>query len=253
MNKLMGLKGVRSALLAATMICAAATPAMAEDGSLLSGLEVSGNAGLYSDYRFRGISFSDEKLAAQGGIDLAHSSGFYVGGWASSLAGWGSFGGSNVELDLYGGFGGEFAGGSYDIGLLWYMYPGTTGTDYAEIYASVSGALGPVEGTLGAAYAPDQSSIGSADNLYVYGDLGYGIPNTPVSLTAHLGYSDGSLAPTGSYLDWSVGADIAIGEKLTLGVAYVDTDLKNIESLTLLDPTKNIADGTVVVSLGVSF
>ena len=32
------------------------------------------NLGLYSDYRFRGISQTDKKPALQGGFDVAHSS-----------------------------------------------------------------------------------------------------------------------------------------------------------------------------------
>ena len=42
------------------------------------------NVGLYSEYMFRGVSLSDGP-ALQGGIDLGHSSGFYVGTWWSNL------------------------------------------------------------------------------------------------------------------------------------------------------------------------
>ena len=33
------------------------------------------------------------------------------------------------------------------------------------------------------------------DNLYVYGELSAGIPSTPVSISGHLGYTDGALSP----------------------------------------------------------
>ena len=39
-----------------------------------------GNAGLFSDYRFRGFTQTDYKPAFQGGFDFAHKSGFY---WAT--------------------------------------------------------------------------------------------------------------------------------------------------------------------------
>lgn len=65
---------------------------------------VSGSVAIASDYRFRGVSQSDEQLAVQGGITLSHESGFYIGTWASNLAGWGTFGGANMELDLIGGY-----------------------------------------------------------------------------------------------------------------------------------------------------
>lgn len=67
-------------------------------------LTVTGGATLASQYRFRGISLSDEKAAIQGTINVNHDSGFYAGLWASSLDGFGELGGSNVELDLYGGY-----------------------------------------------------------------------------------------------------------------------------------------------------
>lgn len=43
-------------------------------------------------------------MAMQGGITIAHRSGVYGGVWASSLAGWGTFEGANMALDLIGGY-----------------------------------------------------------------------------------------------------------------------------------------------------
>src|SRR5690606_11355542 len=68
-------------------------------------------------------------------------------------------------------------------------------TDYFEPLASISTTLGPVGATLGAAYAWEQDSLGGEDNLYVYTDWSLGVPNTPVTFNAHLGYTDGVLAP----------------------------------------------------------
>lgn len=218
-----------------------------------SDFEITGSAGVYSQYRFRGISLSDEDVAFQGSIGVAHSSGFYVGTWGSNLAGFGTFGGSNVEIDIYGGYAGEAGGIGYDVSVLWYTYPGTNDTDYVEFIGKLSKEVGPVGATVGVGFVPDQSSVGSESNLYLFGDLASGIPNTPVTLKAHLGYSDGdgSLSPGGNYLEWSLGADIAI-DKLTLGVSYVDTDIGSATAFGL-DPARNIADSAVVVSLGVSF
>ncbi|MEN8675919.1 MAG: TorF family putative porin, partial [Alteriqipengyuania sp.] len=69
------------AVLSATLL---ASPALAQDEyeEEADAIEISGNVSLVSDYRFRGVSFSDEDIAIQGGIDLAHESGFYVGTWA---------------------------------------------------------------------------------------------------------------------------------------------------------------------------
>lgn len=231
------------ALIAASLL---STPAFAQEAEEESGpIDISANVALTTDYRFRGVSFSDEDIAIQGGFDISHESGFYIGTWASSLEDSQLYG--NAELDIYGGWSGEVASGiSVDAGLLYYIYPNGDDTagdsDYFEPYASVSAGLGPVEATVGAAYAWDQSSLGG-DNIYVYGDLGTGIPDTPISLAAHLGYSDGSLDyGSGGYLDWSLGASVSY-DILELGVAYVDTDLPDLPG----------QDAAVVFTIGASF
>ena len=93
-----------------------------------------GNVGLYSQYVFRGISQTNEKPAVQGGFDLGHKSGFYVGTWASNdqldlrwlpghLAA--ASASSSMEWDFYGGYKGSLpADFGYDLGVLYYWYPG---------------------------------------------------------------------------------------------------------------------------------
>ncbi len=238
-------------ILSSLSLACLSAPAFAQDeDESTSSITVSGNAAITSDYRFRGVSFSDGDIAVQGGIDVAHDSGFYIGTWASSIEDSATFG--HTELDLYGGWSGEVASGiNIDVGLLYYVYPNGDGgiagpSDYFEPYASISGTLGPVEAKLGVAYAPDQAAIGSADNLYVYSDLSSGIPSTPITLNAHLGYTDGSLstATDGDNFDWSLGADWAITSNLTASVTYVGVGGVKVNDFT---------DDTVVFTLGVSF
>jgi len=250
-------------------------------------ITVSGSATLTSDYRFRGVSQTDEGMAIQGGFTVSHESGFYVGTWGSNLSGWGTFGGANMELDIYAGFAFPVGEGTLDTGVTWFMYPsGADTTDFAELYAKLSGDVGPLGLTAGVAYAPSQEALGKAfltgaaaaagipddagdkeDNLYLFGDAVYGIPDTPVSLKAHLGYSDGnaglgpngtSIAPTGTYFDWLIGADVTPIEGLTLSVAYVDTDITDAESAYLLPNFSKldggrIAGATVVFSVTAAF
>lgn len=206
-----------------------------------SGFEFSGNFALVSDYRFRGVSFSDGDPALQGGIDLAHSSGFYVGTWASTISGGGPYG--ELEVDIYAGWSGDVSDGlTVDVGLLYYVYPTENElanllgveTDYFEPYASISTTLGPVGATLGVAYAWDQDSLGGDDNLYLYTDFEAGIPGTAITLTAHLGYTDGvfATAASGDSFDWGLGASYAITDSLSFGVNYVDTEGPAIEDFT---------------------
>ena len=79
------------------------TAALAQD-ERSSDFTISGSAALVSDYRFRGVSQTDKDPAVQAGVTVSHKSGLYAGFWGSNLAGWGTFGGPNLELDLVGGF-----------------------------------------------------------------------------------------------------------------------------------------------------
>ena len=263
--------------------------AQAQDSAPPPALTVSGSATIASDYRFRGVSQSDQQMAIQGGITVAHESGFYIGTWASNLAGWGTFGGANMELDLIGGFKTKLTDNvTVDAGLTWYMYPGgASKTDFAEPYVKLSGAAGPATLTAGVAYAPKQQALGrwyrtgadaadgiytrpgaSGDNTYVWGDGALAIAGTPLTAKAHLGHSWGqnglgpnatAVSPTGSYTDWSLGAD-ATWRNLTLNVSYVDTDISDREAAYLRpsfskgqDGTGNIAGSAVVASLTAAF
>jgi uncharacterized protein (TIGR02001 family) len=84
------------------------------------------HAGVFSDYRYRGISQTRLKPALQGGLDYASPSAFHVGVWASSIK-WiqDSGGNANVELDLYGGYKGEIVKDALNVdpGLLQYGHP----------------------------------------------------------------------------------------------------------------------------------
>lgn len=266
---------MKKTMMIAISALAVATPAMAQEDDTSGPISVSGTAALVSDYRFRGVSQTNKEAAVQAGFTVSHESGFYAGAWGSNLAGWGTFGGANMELDLYGGFTAPIGGATVDVGLTWYMYPGGADmTDFAEPYIKLSGTVGPASLLAGVAYAPKQEALGNyllpvptkEDNLYIWGDASVGIPDTPLKLKAHLGYSDGnpglgpngtSIAPTGKYLDWMLGADLAVGP-LTLGVSYVDTDISDAEALALpgFASTKNgsvISGETVVFSLSASF
>ncbi|MEZ5710450.1 MAG: TorF family putative porin [Blastomonas sp.] len=235
------------AALAFILASASAVPAMAQDEEE-SEISVSANVALTTDYRFRGIGLSGGDIAVQGGVDVGHSSGFYIGTWASSLEGKiNPYGGT--ELDIYGGWSGDVGGVTLDIGGLYYIYPnGVKGLDldYFELYGSISGDMGPVSAELGVAYAPDQDSLGSTDNFYIYTDLGVGIPDTPISVSGHLGYTDGFLTLTGNGKAWdySIGADYAITDNLSFGVAYVGVEGPSIDGLS---------DDTVVATLSASF
>ena len=80
---------MRKTILAAALGAAAAVPGLASaQAAAQSPHTVTGNVAIVSDYRFRGISQTFADPAIQGGIDYAHSSGFYLGNWNTGLFTW---------------------------------------------------------------------------------------------------------------------------------------------------------------------
>lgn len=239
-------------LVAASLVagCAvAATPAFAD-----SPVSVSASASIVSEYRFRGVGLSNGDPTLQGSITVSHSSGFYVSAWGSSIdpniptAGIGS-----TEIDVYGGWSGNVTSAlKVDAGVYYYAYPnsGPGKFDIIELYGSVSGDLGPASAKIGVNYAPKQSSLASGgfkrDNTYVYGELGIAIPNTPVSLLGHLGYTSGQLTFTNDRkaLDWLVSASFAVSPHVSVSAAYVGVQ----HDVTISNVTKDAVVGTLSVS-----
>ncbi len=236
-----------------------ASPAYAgEDMAGLSPLTISGNAALVSDYRFRGISQTGGDPALQGSLAIAHESGVYAGAWASTVD-FGKFGAAadsaygNVELDLYAGWAGDLAPGlKADAGLLYYAYPdGNSGNpEFFEPYVSLSTTLGLAQFRWGLNYAWKQPALGGSDNVYTHANLDVGIPTTPLTASAHIGYSDGALAPgiqaggrdrTG--LDYSLGLSASM-MGVSLGLSYVGVQGPSV---------KGITDDTVIATLSFGF
>lgn len=148
------MKKLKASLLLSSLVLSGAALAQAKPPA--SPWTVTGNASLNSDYRFRGFTQTNYGPAFQGGIDIAHSSGFYVGNWNSNVKDL-LLNGASLEMDFYGGYKGEALGLGYDIGAIYYLYPKsgkdtaattglTTKVDNKEIYFGLS--YGPVSGKL---------------------------------------------------------------------------------------------------------
>lgn len=250
------LTSVRS-LVAATLLAGtalAATPALADETDPPSDITVTGNVALVTDYRFRGLSLSGGDVAVQGSIQVNHSSGLYIGTWASSLEqdALDIYGSS--EVDIYAGWTGSIASGlTADVGLLYYVYPSGSFGDgnVIEPYASLTAAIGPASAKFGVNYAWKQDSLGGDDNLYLYSDWTLAVPGTPISLTSHVGYTDGALSPrllTGGIAkggwDYSLSASATLYKGLSIGVSYVTVQGTTIDGFS---------NDTVVGTLKYSF
>ena len=225
---LTSIRGVLTAtLLAGTVL--AATPALADETDAPSAITITGSAAIVSQYRFRGISQSDNKPAVQASITATHESGFYLSTWGSSTSG--STANTPVayagtEIDVYGGYAKQFGAIKVDVGAYGYIYPGISTSNYYEVYGSVAGTLGPVTAKAGINYAPDQ--VNYNDNVYIYGELSGGIPGTPISLHSHVGYTDGAFRYAKNYVDYSVGASVT-WKHLTLDASLVGTNISRAD------------------------
>jgi uncharacterized protein (TIGR02001 family) len=209
---------------------------------------LTGNVGLFSDYRFRGISQTWRQPALQGGFDYAHSSGAYAGVWASNVSGNSYNNGAGLEVDLYGGF--KFALSqdlTLDLGALAYLYPGAklnsapgvpTNEKYTnvDLYAGLSAGafsaklslaatdyFGLNGTTAGYAYfnglpARGGSKGSSYLDLNYRFDLGDGL-----ALDAHLGRLSVRHYGALSYTDVKLGLVQSVGG-FNLGAALVATD-----------------------------
>jgi uncharacterized protein (TIGR02001 family) len=222
------------------------TPAFAQDATAATDpkptIDASFNLGIVSDYRFRGVSLSNDKLAVQPSVTITHKSGAYVALWGSNIA---DNGGDNIELDTSLGYAHDIGALSLDAGVIGYFYPGASGYNYGEGYASLGTKVGPGTVKVSAAYAPKQDNIGGADNVYVgvSGTLPLGA--VPLSLNASFGIEDGAFGGLNGRAkhDWSFGADFDI-EGFTAGIKYIDTARTGNNTL---------ANGNIVFSLSRSF
>ena len=200
-----------------------------------------GNVGLFSQYVFRGVSQTNEKPAIQGGFDLGHKSGLYVGTWASNIS-WLSDANPNVsasmEWDMYGGYKGTLPYDlGYDVGLLYYYYPGTypgngyTKPDTLEGYVGLSWKFL----SLKYSYSLGNKTFGFADSRgsdYIDLTGNYDIIDKvndvigKITLTGHVGHQRFKNSNDFSYTDWKVGASTEVFG-VTAGVFYTDTNAKD--------------------------
>lgn len=183
-------------------------------GVLLSGpilaAEITANAGLVSEYLFRGVPQTDGKAAAQGGLDATWDSGLYIGTWASSVRSADSLDGTDfidgtngMEIDLYGGWGGESGDFSYALGATYYTYTDKFDDDYYE--ANLSG---------GWKWLTLDVAIGKYDN--------FDGPSQDYTFTSLTGEYNGFYATVGNFSQDFDGAYLEVGYGNTLSIAGED-------------------------------
>jgi uncharacterized protein (TIGR02001 family) len=198
-------------------------------------------------------------------VEYAAESGAYIGSWGSSISWLSDLStsaapiSSGLELDVYGGYRGKFSDAvGYDVGALYYWYPGDfpsgfNSADTLELYAGISVA------------ATDKVSLG-AKYSHATSDL-FGYANSDGSgyldLTANVAVADGwSIgAHAGKqwiegnaifeYTDWKLGVTRSFENGFSVALAYSDTDA---DSALYTNAFGNrIAGSALVLSVAKSF
>ena len=205
-------------LLAGAAILAAAAPttAMAEtvrDWTLEGGLSAS------SDYRYRGISLSDDEPALSGELSLNHKSGFYASVWASNVALDGSA--DELETDWTVGWSGSVGKANVEVGGTYFVYPGNSAFNFYELNSAIGTSIGKTDVKVGVAYAPKQDNLGGLDNTYVYISGKAPIGDTPIAINGSIGIEDGAFGD--AKRDWQLGLTYDLGSGFEASVSYMDT------------------------------
>ena len=245
---------MRKSILSAAVAAALLVPGLAAAQAAAS--PITGNMSLVSDYRFRGLTQTFEEPALQGGFDYAHSSGIYLGNWNSSISD-NFYAGSPLEMDFYGGYKGAAGPLGYDVGVLYYYYPGSNlagvGTiDNLEVYAGVSWkfiSLKYFHAVSDFFGAPNTDGSNYID-LSATWDLGQGW-----GVNGHVGHQKVKNASALDYTDYKIGITKDVSGWV-FGASFIDTDadsavytFTNASSGT----TKNVGDSTLVLSVSKTF
>ena len=232
---------MKKTLLAVTLTLLSGATFAADSNLKQYGLTLSGNVGLTSDYRFRGVSQTQDDPALQASLTLAHDSGVYLGVFASNV----SFADNvNLELDPSIGFSTPIHIGilqpTLDIGVAYYNYTSAKDFNYPEAYAKLSFADNFVKGDNltpsiyyanqygGKAGRVDGSDV---DNFNVTLAYSFPVADTGFGGVTSIGYTKAGEKIYGdddNFVDWKVGTTYAVKavDGLTAELDVVGTNMK---------------------------
>jgi uncharacterized protein (TIGR02001 family) len=188
------------------------TPVKAVEG-------LSANAGVTSNYLWRGLEQTAGKSAVSGGIDYSSNSGFYVGTWISN-ADWATD--MTYELDFYGGFSSELNDVGFDFGFVHYAYlDSTDNVDFTEVNASISFNVF----SLSYAVLTDAEGVDFGDDSYISAGVDLEL-ESGISFNLHIGTGTDEFYAGESFIDYGA----SIGKNgFILGLSKTDLDQDDIK------------------------
>jgi uncharacterized protein (TIGR02001 family) len=186
--------------------------------------EFSGQLRFLSNYVYRGYSKSDGGPIVQGNLDYEHSSGFYLGTWASMV----DFGDerledhAHVEVTPYLGWNFDLAEDwRVDTVLTRYIFDGKVlehSADYNEIYALLH-----FRDLLTGRFAVAFDAYGHGREIFNY-ELQTRYPLTDtLEVSASLGYEDAEQVLEYDYLYWNLGAKWHFHRNGAIDLRYYDS------------------------------
>jgi uncharacterized protein (TIGR02001 family) len=254
----MSIRSIQIALVASALVGTGFVhSASAEDNKLT----YSFNVGATNDYVFRGVAQNKENPSVQGGIDLTYGIA-YFGLWASNI----DFGRNadgprgalnskqvSTEVDIYGGIKPVVGPATFDLGVIYYAYPGANDNgaaklqvenqDYVELKGGVSGAFIPAlpKLTLGGTvfYSPEyqgkQGSVWTVEANAAYELPAVGKVTPTISALVGSQYGDSANGTIGNLVvgkfNLANGADDLTywnaGITLAVDFRYWNTDISN--------------------------
>ena len=205
--------------------------------------EFSANVSLTTNYKFRGITQTDNGPAIQGGFDYSYTpANLYAGVWASNVDS-NLYSGANVEMDWYAGWSPSFGDLGLDLGYLYYSYPNSTFSDNntSEFHLGATYTVGMFTPGLTVYYSPD--FFGTNDAWYWDASVEVALPQD-FTVSAHYGWNkfDDS---SGDYEDWKIG--------VAKGFGGFDFDLSYVGNAGEPANSGNLFDDTFVFTVGKSF
>jgi hypothetical protein len=211
-------------------MAATSTPSLAQSGPALA-------TSLWStsDERRHGLSWSDGDPTIAGLAIVSPTDAIRLETDAVATRDARRHGGADAAIGLAAFAVRTLGGVRFEAGARASLFPGGRGdVDYGEGIVRADWTIGPARLTGTAQYAPRQRALGGS-LLHLRAAASVGVIGTPWTVSGAFGRTSGDtrdparalrLRPDGTYLDWRLGAERALGP-VTLGIDYVGTDLRN--------------------------
>jgi len=228
-------------------------------GSTSALAETTANGSVTNNYLWRGLTQSNNEVAAQGGIDWSHESGFYVGTWVSNVE-YASDDTFSYEHDVYFGYSGGDDDFNWDVGYLYYNYDDVNNIDFSELYGGIG--VGGFSATLyvmvdtEAEEGPNDFGFGSTTYLSL--DYGWELDGG-ATIGLHVGRHDGDFNdffnfgefdPTTDFTYTDYSFSVGVGD-FTFTIS--DTDLDELPLAAQFGDNLDNDDMKFVISYGREF